>query len=150
MDGTAAAGRLERWAGQVMMNCPICDIELEKQHAHGLTIDVCLWCRSMWFDRGEIEVFKHQADKERLFKLDPSSEFQSEDDVAVRCPRCEMTTLEMGKIRGYEAGRCSACHGVWVHPGAEMRKRSKRDSSDSICTDIAALTALDLFNIFDI
>jgi Zn-finger nucleic acid-binding protein len=86
-------------------------------------------CRSIWFDRGELDLYRRQAGRDRLFRLERSSEFKAKRDVGVRCPNCETNTLEMGEIRGYKAGRCSGCHGVWVDPGLETPKQSERDSS---------------------
>ena len=110
------------------MNCPECKIALDKQHVHGLTVNICPSCNSIWFDRGELELFKHQTDKEHLSKLDESAEFKQKSNVTVECPRCETKTLEIGKIQGYRAGRCSGCHGVLVNPGEVNHKSQKRGS----------------------
>jgi len=120
------------------MNCPECKIALDKQHVHGLTVNICPSCNSIWFDRGELELFKHQTDKEHLSKLDESAEFKQKSNFTVECPRCETKTLEMGKIRGYRAGRCSGCHGVWVNSG-EMKHKSPKQKSSVKDTILEAL-----------
>ena len=135
----------------MIMNCLDCKIELNEQHAHGLTIDVCPSCNSIWFDRGELELFKHQTDKDQLSKLNESAEFKPKSGVIVECLRCESRTLEIGKIRGYEAGRCTGCHGVWVNPGSLKRKRSKKSSSVKDMIPDAVWVALEaVAGIFDV
>lgn len=134
-----------------MINCLDCKIELDEQHVHGLTIHICPSCNSIWFDRGVLELFKHQTDKEQLSKLDESAEFKQKSDVTVECPRCETKTLEMGKIRGYRAGRCSGCHGVWVNPGEMKHKRPKRESSVGDLISDAVWVALEaVVDLFDL
>ena len=133
------------------MNCINCKIELNAQHRYGLTIDVCPSCNSIWFDRGELEFFKRQTRKEQLTKLDESAEFKPKSGCIVECPKCETRTLEMGEMRGYEAGRCSGCHGVWVNPRTTKPKRSKRESSVRDLIPDAVWAALELVTgIFDI
>jgi uncharacterized protein len=38
------------------MRCPRCETTpLEEREREGLTVDVCLGCRGIWLDRGELE-----------------------------------------------------------------------------------------------
>lgn len=38
------------------MNCPRCTSEdLEERERSGITVDVCVNCRGLWLDRGELE-----------------------------------------------------------------------------------------------
>lgn len=38
------------------MKCPRCETtSLEERQREGLTVDVCLGCRGIWLDRGELE-----------------------------------------------------------------------------------------------
>ncbi len=67
------------------MECLNCKIELHEQFEHGITIDVCPSCKSIWFDRGELEVLKHQPDQDLLSKLDQSAEFKQKSKMD-SCP----------------------------------------------------------------
>ena len=37
------------------MNCPICNIALQKTERQGIEIDYCPQCRGVWLDRGELD-----------------------------------------------------------------------------------------------
>ena len=133
------------------MECLDCKIELNEQYAHGITIDMCPSCKSIWFDPGELEVLKHHPDQELLSKLDQSAEFKQKSEIVAPCPRCNTKTLNMGKVRGYEAGRCSSCHGVWVNPRKMKSKRSCREStSDGFLFDIVWVALEVMSGIFDV
>jgi Zn-finger nucleic acid-binding protein len=122
------------------MDCPSCQASLNQELSHGITVYVCPKCNSVWFDRGELEFYKHLTHKSGLSKLDESAEFERRVEFTRECPRCETVTLEMGAINGYEAGQCSACQGLWV----STRKPSSRsvisyDSARAIGDAIAAV-----------
>ena len=96
------------------MNCVHCGVGLEEQYVCGLTIDVCPECDSIWFDRGELELFGLRTDRELLRKLDRSAEFDQKSRITLDCPKCKRDTLVIGEIGGYQAGQCSKCLGFWV------------------------------------
>lgn len=44
------------------MNCPRCEvITLEEREEAGMQVDVCLVCRGIWLDRGELEALLLRA-----------------------------------------------------------------------------------------
>jgi len=53
------------------MNCPRCQrAPLEERERDGVVIDVCLACRGLWLDRGELEKLVARAARE-LDELGP-------------------------------------------------------------------------------
>lgn len=52
------------------MKCPRCETaELDERERNGVTVDVCVSCRGVWLDRGELEKMlafaKRELDEER-------------------------------------------------------------------------------------
>lgn len=38
-----------------MLNCPLCRVPMREVSKEGVLIDVCMQCRGVWLDRGELE-----------------------------------------------------------------------------------------------
>lgn len=46
------------------MKCPRCeDAELQARDRQGVTVDLCVGCRGVWLDRGELEKLMAQAER---------------------------------------------------------------------------------------
>ena len=96
------------------MECPGCHADLEVEQYRGLTVDVCPLCGSVWFDTGELELYRRHWEGPKLLKLGRAVEFRPKIDLSRECPRCNTLTLDMGVIGHYEAGQCFTCKGLWV------------------------------------
>lgn len=46
------------------MNCPMCDVTLQRSERQGVEIDFCPRCRGVWLDRGELDKIIELAGEE--------------------------------------------------------------------------------------
>jgi membrane associated rhomboid family serine protease len=101
------------------MHCPHCVGALEPVAYDGVDLDVCMFCRGLWFDQGELAKFNHfDAD----FPLGPGKPIEGEA-IGGLCPRCgvAMTPMRYAPRVNFEVDRCANCGGVWLDNG-EIRK----------------------------
>jgi Zn-finger nucleic acid-binding protein len=86
------------------------------------TINECLTCRGMWFDRGELEAVKDEVLPEmgwvKIAGLKKQFDFKAELDVLF-CPRCRNVALI--KIQDQQTNTefciCTQCKGTWLATG---------------------------------
>lgn len=99
------------------MRCPRCETTpLEEREREGLTVDVCLGCRGIWLDRGELERLIARAVAEQ--------EAAASHGVALRPGH----DGEVHRRRGYEHDpdrhhREHEHHGDRRYPDGHYRKR---------------------------
>lgn len=99
------------------MNCPKCAAEMERVVVEGVEVDRCTKCRGLWFDRGEDEQLRSEADK--VDSGTPAAAPKTVAAGAVNCPRCKTRMIEMAVLNHahikYES--CKVCFGVFFDSG---------------------------------
>lgn len=102
------------------MQCPTCQIPMQTMRIGEAQIDECPTCRGIWFDKGELEEIKDEADPDLRF-LDigiwsRKALFNIRKET-LSCPRCR--NLSMRAINFQEPDIdvtfCPACEGVWLN-----------------------------------
>lgn len=111
------------------MYCPSCHNMLRTVKSRGFTLDVCLKCKGIWFDDGELIGFAEalegeveSVDKVTLFK--PRKAVGEKELPSVRsCPHCNVTMKQFNYA--YDSNifldRCPQCGGVWTDAGEIQR-----------------------------
>ncbi len=107
------------------MRCPVCGQALLQKESHGVVVDYCAPCGSIWFDKGELADFTHhilsRSDiKPQKIKLYHRREVKTRydiDETVRKCPKCD---LGMKKINyAYDSNvfvdRCENCGGIWAN-----------------------------------
>jgi Zn-finger nucleic acid-binding protein len=74
------------WSGA--MRCPKCRADMEQVVYEGTEIDRCTICQGIWFDAGEIDVFKDKRAAAVIDTGDAQTGKQSNDMDDYQCPRC--------------------------------------------------------------
>jgi len=103
------------------MECPSCGKPLEQRSYRGeIAVDECLWCRGVWFDPGELELYREAITS---FQKEQESQHPTFEPLSGKerrhCPRCGQKTLLDGRITHIELARCCECRGVFV-PGEQI------------------------------
>ena len=69
LEAAAPAGELQTQPREESRTCPTCDTAMEEITGdaipEGLRVDTCPVCRGLWFDRGELLVFKNALEERR-------------------------------------------------------------------------------------
>lgn len=111
-------GRVRR--GRV---CPECDRTCLPFNCGPVVVDRCPQCGGIWFDPGEIGVFRERLRELDLTELVPIGEAASSQPGILGCPRCRGIVLESfhyGVNTGVMPLRCTRCEGIWL-AGDELR-----------------------------
>jgi Zn-finger nucleic acid-binding protein len=99
------------------MKCPACQHALEQKSYRGnIHVDECLWCKGVWFDRGELETYKEAVRQgpEAQELGPPTFEAINGNPDKLTCPRCNTKTLVKGTIRHILLHQCETCLGIHV------------------------------------
>jgi len=96
------------------MNCPNCNSEMVERMIAEVMIDECDNCGVLWFDKGELNVYrkkyyKIEIDKDALFNN--FKKFKELEDRS--CPKCESDNYIISKKENDVFGKCSSCSGVF-------------------------------------
>ena len=108
------------------MLCPKCQVA--KLVARGVkgkdfTVDYCLKCKGVWFDRGELEEVMPAAIKELAI---PGT---ARKDVERLCPKCEKALYQFDYPQTYVTiDLCKKCRGLWLDAGEFKEIRAVRNS----------------------
>ncbi len=70
------------------MQCPKCHAGMEEVESKGVTIDRCLECQGLWFDRGEAEQLSDRLVADYIDTGDPEVGEAMDEIEAIKCPRC--------------------------------------------------------------
>ena len=112
------------------MKCPSCGKHLERCTYHGITLDRCMPCGGLWFDKDELNPFlerwlaAHEDTPYAPTGLVRSARATDRLGEAERaCPRC---ACAMGKLNyAYDSNiildRCPSCQGIWLDRGEVER-----------------------------
>lgn len=96
------------------MNCPNCNSEMVERMIAKVMIDECDNCGVLWFDKGELNVYrkkyyKIEIDKDALF-----NNFKKFKEIEGRnCPKCSSEKFIISKKDNDVFGRCSGCSGIF-------------------------------------
>ena len=99
------------------MDCPICREPLIVAERQSIELDVCPWCRGLWFDVGELELLAGKLGRS-LELGETAFEPAATEEKARRCPRCDkaMEKVLVGVSARLMLDRCAA-HGFWFDHG---------------------------------
>lgn len=93
------------------MNCPRCNIGLQKQNDRGVEVEACPKCQGMWLTPSELdelenEAFNNEANKGSLYLATEESD--------IKCPVCSSTLREFD-YRFFDLQLdCCPDHGFWL------------------------------------
>jgi Zn-finger nucleic acid-binding protein len=110
------AGEAQQEAGKgIQMICPKCQTaKLRKRRVKGkdFTVEYCLKCKGVWFDRDElIEVMPEAIKKLRV----PGD---AQDNPAYLCPKCNTSLYVFDYPQTYVTmDMCKRCGGFWFDRG---------------------------------
>ncbi len=99
------------------MDCPVCREPLIVVEREGVELDVCLWCRGLWFDAGELALLAERLG--RTLAVGEGGAVPAATKEKPRpCPRCDraMEKVVLGRSPGVLLDRCAA-HGLWFDHG---------------------------------
>lgn len=88
-----------------------------------VVVDRCRQCGGIWFDPGEIAVFREKLREMDLTELVPKGDVTSASPGLLGCPRCRGIVLEpfhYGVNTGVMPLKCARCEGIWL-AGDELR-----------------------------
>ena len=96
------------------MECPSCSKPLEqKSYRGGITVDECLWCHGVWFDKDELDAYRAAVEIQDRGEAPPV--FQKKEQPENRaCPKCASSSLADGEVRHILLSRCEQCYGYFV------------------------------------
>ncbi|MBN2512762.1 MAG: rhomboid family intramembrane serine protease [Sedimentisphaerales bacterium] len=111
------------------MYCPVCRNVLRTVKSRGFVLDVCLTCKGIWFDDGELIGFAKALENEvepveKLTLYKPRKAVGQKELLSTRsCPRCNVTMKQFNYA--YDSNifldRCLQCGGVWTDAGEIQR-----------------------------
>jgi len=104
------------------MQCPNNHKEpLQQALFHDVEVDYCPVCLGTWFDRGEFEHAKNDADKQLNWMDFDVWRDKSKFSVAPgdkRCPVCRIPFVEVGyDDSSVKIDFCKHCQGIWLDRG---------------------------------
>jgi len=116
--------------------CPKCDKPMVTLEWQETEIDLCLQCRGIWFDAGELESIAGQTEEQKDWFRDLSDapSLRVEAGVKRLCPRCNRPLISFA-VKGAEdtvltLDRCEHGHGYWFD-GGELASYLKGHTVDN-------------------
>ena len=121
----AVEGRQE--AGKdIRMICPKCKVaKLRKRRVKGkaFTVEYCLKCKGVWFDRDELNEVMPEAIKELVVPRD------AQKNAECLCPKCNKALYAFNYPQTYVTiNMCKRCGGLWFDRGEFKEIREVRRS----------------------
>jgi len=99
------------------MICPACREEMIVVEYRKIEVDICMFCRGIWFDANELELLLGtlHLPPEHLFRK-PDAKLE---EAARKCPYCrrKMEKVLAGPGKGEVIDRCGRGHGLWFDGG---------------------------------
>ncbi len=125
--GGAEAGAF--WSGKI--RCPKCRADMEQVDFDDTEIDRCTTCSGIWFDAGELEIFRDKKAAAAIDTGDAKVGKESNRIDQYPCPRCsgEMVKVVDPQQTHIWYETCSACSGSFLDAG-ELIDLSKITISD--------------------
>lgn len=127
VSGGSEAGMF--WSGA--MRCPKCRADMEQISYEGVEVDRCTLCNGIWFDAGEMDLFR---DKRAAAAIDTGNAKTGKRSNALdsyQCPRCSGAMVRMVDPNQTHIWfeTCGSCHGSYLDAG-ELRDLSTLGISD--------------------
>jgi len=99
------------------MICPACREEMIVVEYKQIELDVCVFCKGVWFDADELALLLESLELSAGDLARPLSAKTAEKPR--RCPRCrrKMEKVLMGPGDGVMIDRCRKEHGLWFDGG---------------------------------
>jgi len=69
------------------MNCASCRKPMVALELEGIEIDHCIYCRSIWLDKGELELLIDDMENDDIILKSIESDLKS-TEKKIRCPIC--------------------------------------------------------------
>lgn len=108
------------------MICPKCQVaRLIKRRAKGknFSVEYCLKCKGVWFDRDELEALMPEAVREMKLPR------HAQKDPECLCPKCNKTLYAFDYPETYVViNMCIRCGGIWLDRGEFKKIREVRRS----------------------
>jgi Zn-finger nucleic acid-binding protein len=97
------------------LKCLDCgSLMIEEEH-HGVTIDRCISCGSLWFDVDEIYAYLEAHPAVATANEPSETDFRkSTRGVGGFCNCCGQSAIELGDFRGIAYQRCTWCGGIFI------------------------------------
>lgn len=123
-------GEVQQEAGEdIGMICPKCQVDkLTKRRAKGkdFSVEYCLKCKGVWFDRYELEEVLPETIKELGVPGD------AQKDVECLCPKCSKALYAFDYPQTHVTiDMCKRCGGLWVDRGEFKEIRIVRRSLET-------------------
>lgn len=104
------------------MQCPRCKDKMKHRDIGDISINECLTCKAMWFERGTLDDVKDEVLPDMTWLDIDNWLEQAELDIHAGdrvCPRCHdifMTTIQ-DRQTTTEIDTCPQCNGTWLAGG---------------------------------
>lgn len=102
------------------MNCPDCQVEMNRSDYEGVPVDICPKCEGVWLDRKEIgQIVEKKEEKftaeERIGAFAQLPQ-QEKVERVIACPKCgqDMRKFNYAISSGVILDRCPQKHGIWL------------------------------------
>jgi Zn-finger nucleic acid-binding protein len=97
------------------MNCPSCaSTDFSPLNtSEGVTVDYCMGCKGIWFEKGEIAFYVETSDDLPTLQASQASGTNS----ALSCPQCDGGVMvELPYLAGEDLmlDYCGSCAGIWL------------------------------------
>lgn len=110
------------------MKCPCDGTELTKRrYERDIMVDLCLTCRGVWLDPGELEAIEETHERDYAEELARMVDLgynayelaRQKGGRTLRCPRCgdEMEAREYARCSQVMIDVCRKDHGIWLDRG---------------------------------
>lgn len=113
------------------MRCPKCDSKMEEVKEEGITVDRCIGCGGIWFDKWEAEdliearygISVDTGSRVKGMKMDKLRD--------ISCPRCsiKMQTVSDREDPKLKFEVCTDCHGYFLDAG-ELKDMAHGNTSN--------------------
>lgn len=104
------------------MECPVCQKAMKPIEIGDFSIDECLQCKGLWFDKGELQEFKDKIDPDLRFldfEIWSRKALFNVSERPLACPRCRSVSLRAVNFQepDLDLTFCPFCEGVWLDFG---------------------------------
>ena len=125
------------------LRCPDCAVWMVAYSCESAIIDKCPDCQGIWFDLGELSVFRESLSRFDLGKIEILSRPDLDTGIILSlCPRCKTCLDEFTYSYNTKVHlkRCGKCSGIWSPIGQTFNLIELSKISQAIAPDLAALS----------
>ncbi len=97
-------------------HCKRCDTDMQTVFYEGVTIELCMDCKSIFLSKKRLEIIEKSREIEIPSDLPKP---RKGPEILRDCPQCEivMKKVSHGKIRSTMIDYCEECTGIWLDKG---------------------------------